>query len=102
MSEPLTFLPDVNVEQVCEVEHRQTTYFTCQPSAGEKFQTVKDTVAEYVFTLDIPDDLLAFQQNVLTQLYHRQQLLLSITSDSGFMRFRVAARADEEDPVSFS
>ncbi|MCJ8268161.1 MAG: hypothetical protein MJK04_02050, partial [Psychrosphaera sp.] len=64
----LALLSDVNIEQTCSVEYRQTSYFIEKSSTGEKYQAVKNTVVRYFLTLDVPDVLLAYQQSVLTKL----------------------------------
>ncbi|NQZ06472.1 MAG: hypothetical protein HRT35_04850 [Algicola sp.] len=95
-------LSDVNIEQTCSVEYRQTSYFIEKSSTGEKYQAVKDTVIRYFLTLDVPDVMLAYQNSVLTKLYHRQCVLLSFTTEPGFTRFRVNTAANEEDLISYS
>ncbi len=95
-------LSDVNIEQTCSVNYQQTSYFIQKASTGEKYQAVKDTVVRYFLTLDVPDPMQAYQQSVLRQLYHRQQVLLSFTTEPEFTRFRVNTSVNEEDLISYS
>jgi hypothetical protein len=46
--------------------------------------------------------MLAYQQSVLTKLYHRQYVVLSLPTEPGFMRFVVKNTANEEDLISYS